>query len=83
MKIDILTEDDLKYKNRIGETVPTDYADMRRSQFLRLFWVKTLNGKYKTINSNNNVIMHSLNLNKIDCGLRFVIIIDETNIGGK
>ena len=45
-----------KYNKLIGKTFPTDYADKKRNQHIRLFWVK----------ENNNLILCNSENKKID-----------------
>lgn len=77
-----LTTDMLSlYSNSIGRTYPTDYADTKRGQQMRLFWVKD-NENFILCNSENKKVSISNNVETlpINAGIRFVLIIDNSQI---
>lgn len=64
----------------IGDTIPTDYADTKRSYSLRLFWYKNKDGNLEIMNSKNRKPMQNINLDNIDAGIRPILIIDDSKI---
>lgn len=71
--------------NIISESLPTNYADRNRQQLLRLFWVSENNGKeknaYSLYNSKNIKIKEKIQKNKINAGIRLILIINNDKIG--
>ena len=76
-KIDFLNEDFInKYASIISETLPTDYADKNRKQYLRTYWVKTRN-TYALYNNLNVKINKKINYDTINAGVRLLLSIDN------
>ena len=71
-----------RYQDVVGPAVPTDYADFRRSQNLRLFWVKDADNELKLFNNMNVNI--DMDIDPENCmftaGIRLVLIIDDQKI---
>lgn len=84
--LDVVNEDFLSnYSKYISKALPTNYADRNRQQLLRLFWVLEGEGKneqaYVLYNSNNRKINTNIQRDKINAGLRLMLIIDNNKIG--
>lgn len=78
-----------RYKDRIGSSVPTDYADRDRPQKLRLFWVMGDSNprEYYLYNSNNFPVCDPVPVENehFTAGVRLLMVVDDTkiNIGGQ
>lgn len=83
--ITVVTEEYInKYKAKISDAVPTDYADENRKQLLKLYWVKESNQEnldsYCLYNSVNSKIDKRINHFTITAGIRLMLIIDDDKI---
>ncbi len=80
----IIDEDILnKYKKEIGNNIPSDFADAQRNQVLRLFFVRTQDGKIELYNFLNARIGELMEYgHDINCGIRMMLILDDSKIGG-
>ncbi len=70
-----------KYGETAGKNIMTDYADLKRAQYLRAFWVKSLDAasvSYLICNSAGKVLNTSIIPDNINCGVRLVMIIDSS-----
>jgi hypothetical protein len=84
--VTLISEDFLcSHKDAISYSLPTDYADRNRQQLLRLFWVLAgkgeEHGRYRLYNSQNALIKHRILEEKINAGLRLVLVINNNRIG--
>ena len=74
------------YSSCISDVLPTDYADRNRQQLLRLFWVSVGDGskkyQYSLYNSQNIKIVGNIQKDKINAGIRLILIINNKKIGG-
>ena len=81
---EMFLEDNIR---NISDAVPSDYADRNRQQLLRLFWVLEGDGakkdQYTLYNSQNVKICESIQRDKINAGVRLILIINNEKIGGK
>lgn len=72
-----------KYRNDIGPAIPTDYADSRRTQGLRLFWVwddvKSELTVYNSINYEVRDVIPVEN-EKFTAGVRIYMILDDNKL---
>lgn len=70
------------YGDLIGEAVPTDYADSRRSQSFRAFWVRGNDGELLLYNSANRPLNGYINYenNQFAAGVRLVLVLDDDKI---
>lgn len=72
-----------EYKEDISVNVPTDFADKNRQQMLKVFWVAGDNDdKLYLYNSKNVRIGNNIEFNKINAGLRPMLIIKNQKTGG-
>lgn len=72
-----------EYKAELTTNIPTDYADNKRQQLLRLFWVQGEDEKtYYLYNSLNEKINKLINYETINAGIRPLLLIDNSEIGG-
>ena len=73
-----------EFGNKIGDSIPTDYADRNRFQPLRVFWVKEKDktGALCLYNSHNKKVNHGINLrnSKFNAGIRLVLVMDDSKI---
>ena len=71
-----------KFGEVIGPAVPTDYADSRRTQSLRAFWVKDGSGNLLLYNSTNRPLTGYVNFenNQFTAGIRLVLVLDDDKI---
>ncbi len=82
----LINEDFLNnYSKDISNALPTNYADRNRQQLLRLFWVLEDDGKngqaYALYNSNNRKIVANIQRDRINAGLRLILVINNNKIG--
>ncbi len=84
VKTSVLDEDTLsKYEKEIGHNIPSDFADSQRNQALRLFYVRTSGGKIELYNFLNTRIGGVTEYGRdINCGVRMMLVIDDSKIGG-
>ena len=72
-----------EYSDKISITNPTDYADERRNQLLRVYWVRSGSGKYTLYNMLNAKVKQTINYDSIKAGIRPIIKIDSKKITSK
>ncbi len=84
VRMSVIDEDTLiKYKKEIGNNIPSDFADAQRNQVLRLFYVRTSDGKIELYNFLNARIGGIMEYGRdVNCGVRMILVIDESKIGG-
>lgn len=86
-KLDLINEEFINdYSKVILDSIPTNFADRNRQQLLRLFWVKKNDGNvkgYVLYNSQNIKINENIKRDKINAGIRLVLVINNEKIGGK
>lgn len=70
-----------KYNSSIGRTYPTDYADIKREQQMRLYWASENEG-FVLYNSENKQVSMFNNLETlpINAGIRLVLVVDDSKI---
>lgn len=83
-RLDLLDQNILKlFSAHISRTIPTDFADVERKQVLRVFWINDLSNEgYMLINSANNVIGKDFDFPSINAGIRPLLIIEKSSLGG-
>ena len=86
--VDIMLPDEnflKEYADNITATYPTDYADERRKQLLRVNWVRSseCDGDYVLYNMLNAKVKENINCDSITGGIRPVIKIDSKKITSK
>lgn len=86
--VELINEDFLNsYLSSISEALPTNYADRNRQQLLRLFWVLADDGaekhKYSLYNSQNIKINENIQREKINAGIRLILVVNNEKIGEK
>ncbi len=72
-----------KFGKNAGKWIATDYADLRRAQFLRAFWIKNDVGdsrNYAICNAAGKVLERRIVPNNINCGVRLVLTVDTSKI---
>lgn len=71
-----------KFEEAVGQTIPTDYADFKRTQSFRSFWVKDGQDKLLLYNNKNKEIKDFVNIENdtFTAGVRLVMVIDDDKI---
>lgn len=81
----LITEELLRqFGGKMGDNIPTDYADRNRFQPLRVFWVREEGetGALCLYNSHNKKVEHGINLknSKFNAGIRIMFVMDDSKI---
>lgn len=71
-----------KYADVVGQAIPTDYADFKRTQSFRAFWVKDGQDKLLLYNNKNVLIKDYVNAENdtLTAGIRLVMVLDDDKI---
>ena len=83
VSLNLIDEETLKkYADTAGQAVPTDYADFKRTQSFRAFWVKDSRGKLLLYNNKNELIKDYVNAENdtLTAGIRLVMVLDDNKI---